>query len=299
MWKGTVQAGGGLVIGSNPASEVEEAKWKAAALRKAAGWITEEAQSKLPIGEVAIYPQKLNKKPLNPRKSTGIIERWGIERNVYFDNRPRVVFIDNLDSFSWNIIHACANLNANVLHVCGLTTEINEWKKIVNSISPTHVILGPGPGRPSNSELTQHIASMAISGKLQDGFGKEISLLGICLGHQAIGEAMGMNLIESPLGPVHGSPVKIIHGQFGLFSELSSPALMARYNSLVLEPLDCDLETVAWDETMTLPMAFRHRIHNIHSVQFHPESCGSEFGMKILEAFIESSPDIQPWASHG
>ena len=86
---------------------------------------------------------------------------------------------------------------------------------------------------------------------------------------------------------------------FGLFSELSNPALMERYNSLVLEPLDCDLETVAWDETMALPMAFRHRIHNIHSVQFHPESCGSEFGMKILEAFIESSPDIQPWASHG
>ena len=215
------------------------------------------------------------------------------------DGRARIIFVDKLDSFAWNIIHACAGLNANVVHVCGLTTKPDEWVDIIHSSSPTHVILGPGPGRPSNSELTQYLTSLAICGKFLDYDGRMIPLLGICLGHQAIGEAVGMELIESPLGAVHGVPVEIVHTGDDLFSGLPNPVMMTRYNSLTIVPGENELKITAWDETGTLPMAFAHRKFSIHSVQFHPESCGSEFGLMLLDTFISRAPDIQPWASHG
>ena len=298
-WLAKVQAGGGLVIGSDPETEVEEAKWKAAALRRAAGWLTVDNQSKLPTGEIAIYPQSINKPPLVAKTATGNISRWPDVDEHLIDGRARIIFVDNLDSFAWNIIHACAGLNANVVHVCGLTTKAEEWTKIIRATSATHVILGPGPGRPSNSELTQYVTSLAMCGKLLDNEGQMIPLLGICLGHQAIGEAAGMELVESPLGAVHGVPVEIIHTGDDLFSGLPNPVMMTRYNSLTILPHNSELEISAWDDTNTLPMAFAHRKFPIHSLQFHPESCGSEFGLMLLDAFVSRAPDIQPWASHG
>lgn len=300
-WKALVQAGGGLVIGSNPDSEVEEAKWKAAALRRAAGWLPPGNDAELPSGEIAIFPQPVHKLPLVGSSGIGTISRWPLPNGkiVEIDGRARILFIDNLDSFAWNIIHVCSGLGAHVTHVCGLSTTKEMLDKIIATTAVTHIIIGPGPGRPSNSKLSEHVAELALTGNLLDDNGRKIPLLGICLGHQVIGIAAGLELVESPLGAVHGVAVDIHHDGNGMFSSIPNPIAMVRYNSLVIKPNESELDITAWDASGTLPMAFSHPLHPIHSLQFHPESCGSEFGSKLLDAFISTPPDIQPWVSHG
>ena len=300
-WQAVVQAGGGLVIGSNPKAEVEEAKWKAAALRRAAGWLAPDSHSELPSGEIAIFPQPLRKQPLMMTSGIGTVSRWPLSSGdkVTGKGRARILFIDNLDSFAWNIIHACAGLGAHVIHVCGLSTAIEELDNIIRATAATHIIIGPGPGRPSNSKLSERVAELALAGNLLDCDAIKIPVLGICLGHQAIGIAAGLELVESPLGAVHGVAVEIHHDGSGIFSSLPNPVAMVRYNSLVIQPGESELEITAWDDSGTLPMAFSHPLHPLQSLQFHPESCGSELGSKLLSAFISTSPGLQPWLAHG
>jgi anthranilate/para-aminobenzoate synthase component II len=111
--------------------------------------------------------------------------------------------------------------------------------------------------------------------------------------------AAGLELVESPLGAVHGVAVEIHHDGSGIFSSLPNPLAMVRYNSLVIRPDESELEVNAWDDSGTLPMAFSHPLHPLHSLQFHPESCGSEFGGKLLLAFISTTLDLQPRLAHG
>jgi len=297
-WHATVQAGGGLVIGSVPHREVEEAKWKAAALRRAAGWLQDDGEKNLASGEIAIFPQPLRRNSTLSAAPRGIISNVTSESIATIEGKARILFIDNLDSFAFNIIHACAGLGADVISACGLTTGCQELPRLLRMTNPTHIILGPGPGRPTNSKLTMKIAKLAINGNLKNHQGMPIKLLGICLGHQAIGMAAGMKLVESPLGPVHGVPTNIFHDKEGLFSGLASPAQMTRYNSLVLQPQQCDLKITAWDESRTLPMAFSHPTLPLDSVQFHPESCGSGFGLSLIAAFISREPDLQSCSAH-
>ncbi|MBT4406458.1 MAG: C26 family cysteine hydrolase domain-containing family [Euryarchaeota archaeon] len=326
-WKAIVQAGGGLVIGSNPELEVDEAKWKAAALRKAAGWIREnDNENDLPSAEIAIHPQPLKQQLNSGFSKIGIVREWSdylqqekttneqvIENGNLCRNNVRVLFVDNLDSFAYNIIHACAGIGADVTRVCGLSTKPQQLEQIISTVMPTHIILGPGPGRPSNSQLTQHIAKLALNGELRASDApfalneNTIPLLGICLGHQALGEADGMKLIESPLGAIHGQPVQIFHSGKGVFAQIPQPAIMARYNSLILvndlqkttnNVNARNLEITAWDETKSLPMALSHPSLPIHSVQFHPESCGSENGIQLLSNFLEKNVQSQIHIAH-
>ena len=131
------------------------------------------------------------------------------------------------------------------------------------------IVIGPGPGRPEISPLTMHAAKL------------DIPVLGICLGHQAIGLARGMRLIESPLGPVHGVPSTIIANGEGLLRKGNH--VMTRYNSLILSGTG-NVSITSSDETGTLPMEIRDG--NTYGVQFHPESIGSEEGMEVLAEFL-------------
>eukprot|EP00435_Cladocopium_sp_Y103_P045369 s1867_g13.t1 len=131
---------------------------------------------------------------------------------------PRVVFIDNLDSFSLNVANALTKLGAEVLMVPGRGPTSPSVEEVLN-VRPSHLVLGPGPGRPEMSPLTMAFAKMALRGLPQLP-----PLLGLCLGHQALGVAEGWRLSPSPLGPCHGVTEEIWHHRGGLFSQLESPA---------------------------------------------------------------------------
>ena len=243
-WQGVVIAGGGITIESNPEAEVAEAVWKAAALRRACGWLNPETKP-IPKGDLGIYPLYVEQQPFQPEDSFDL----------------NIAFIDNLDSFSHNIIHALQTLGCNV--------EIFDGRGEIVDFNHDAVVIGPGPGRPEISPLSMHAASL------------DLPVLGICLGHQAIGLARGMELIESPLGPVHGVPSTIVADGNGLLSK--GEHVMTRYNSLVLHG-DGDISITANDETGTLPMEIRDG--NAYGLQFHPESIGSSGGMEVLSEFL-------------
>ena len=243
-WQGTVIAGGGITIESNPEAEVAESVWKAAALRRACGWLNPETKP-IPKGDLGIYPLYVEQQPYQPEE--------------LFD--LNIAFIDNLDSFSHNIIHALQTLGCNV--------ETFDGRGEIVDFNHDAVVIGPGPGRPEISPLSMHAASL------------DAPVLGICLGHQAIGLTRGMELIESPLGPVHGVPSTIVADGNGLLSK--GKHVMTRYNSLVLRG-DGDISVTANDDTGTLPMEIRDG--NTYGLQFHPESIGSSGGMEVLSEFL-------------
>ena len=243
-WHGTVVAGGGITIESNPDAEVAEAIWKAAALRRACGWLNPEVKT-IPKGELGIYPLYVEQ------------EKYIVKNK--FD--LSIAFIDNLDSFSHNIIHALQSL--------GCSVEIYDGRGQITEFDHDAIVIGPGPGRPEISSLSLHAAK------------SDSPVLGICLGHQAIGITRGMELVESPLGPVHGVPSPILADGNGLLEK--GEHVMTRYNSLVLSG-NGGIAVTATDETGTLPMEIRDG--NTYGVQFHPESIGSQNGMAVLEEFL-------------
>ena len=243
-WQGTVVAGGGITIESNPDAEVAEAIWKAAALRRACGWLNPDTKP-ISKGELGIYPLYLEQQPYSSSETFDL----------------NIAFIDNLDSFSHNIIHALQSLGCNV--------ETFDGRGDIVDFNHDAIVIGPGPGRPEISPLSIHAATL------------DLPTLGICLGHQAIGITRGMRLIESPLGPVHGVPSKIIADGSGLLQ--SGSHIMTRYNSLILNG-EGDVKVTATDETGALPMEIRDG--NTYGVQFHPESIGSPNGMAVLVEFL-------------
>ena len=243
-WQGTVVAGGGITIESNPDAEVAEAIWKAAALRRACGWLNPDTKP-ISKGELGIYPLYLEQQPYSSSETFDL----------------NIAFIDNLDSFSHNIIHALQSLGCNV--------ETFDGRGDIVDFNHDAIVIGPGPGRPEISPLSIHAATL------------DLPTLGICLGHQAIGITRGMRLIESPLGPVHGVPSKIIADGSGLLQ--SGSHIMTRYNSLILNG-EGNVKVTATDETGVLPMEIRDG--NTYGVQFHPESIGSPNGMAVLVEFL-------------
>tara|TARA_B100001559_G_scaffold91888_1_gene76952 strand:+ start:1661 stop:3613 length:1953 start_codon:yes stop_codon:yes gene_type:complete len=243
-WQGNVVAGGGITIESNPEAEVAEAVWKAAALRRACGWLNPETKP-IPKGDLGIYPLYVEQQAFQPKELFNL----------------NIAFIDNLDSFSHNIIHAFQTLGCNV--------ERFDGRGEIVDFNHDAVVIGPGPGRPEISPLSMHAASL------------DLPVLGICLGHQAIGLARGMELVESPLGPVHGVPSTIIADGNGLLTK--GKHVMTRYNSLVLRG-NGEISVTANDETGTLPMEVRDG--DTYGLQFHPESIGSDGGMDVLSEFL-------------
>ena len=301
-WYGTVQAGGGIVIDSLPSEEVEEARWKAAALTEAAwGFRTGFSSEDLPEREVEIIPIPHVEGPIgeiSPRTMDGNESTGKIFRNTEDAPKGATLLVDNLDSFTENIAQEITILGSDVVIVEG-RPEINEdpsgklegW---LNELDPSRIVLGPGPARPEASAITMEIATRAISGNLTRD-SKNIPLLGLCLGHQALGRAAGWELIESPQGAIHGKPSITTNDGTGLYSNLQSEIIMMRYNSLVLVPSDGDIIPNSWDSTGSLLMGLRHRKLPVHGIQFHPESVGSPMGRKILRSFLQMpKTDIEP-----
>jgi anthranilate synthase/aminodeoxychorismate synthase-like glutamine amidotransferase len=184
----------------------------------------------------------------------------------------RVALIDNYDSFTYNLVQYLGELGAQVEVRRNDTVEVAELR----ALSPTHLVISPGPKTPDDAGVSVE-AIQQLAG--------ELPILGVCLGHQAIGRAFGAQVVRAP-EPVHGKTSQITHDGRTVFAGLESPMLATRYHSLVVDPaLAPDLELTAWCDD-DIVMGVRHRELPVEGVQFHPESILTDAGKRLLANFL-------------
>ena len=185
-----------------------------------------------------------------------------------------IVILDNRDSFTFNLSQLLEELGAKVQVV---RSDRTDWPTIA-ALRPTGLLIGPGPGRPAAAGSTSECLQLAP---------RELPILGVCLGHQAIAEHFGARIVRTE--PVHGHEALVQHDGRGLFQDLTQPLRVGRYHSLVVEreTLPACLELTAHTAD-GLIMGLRHREHPIESVQFHPESILSHGGHALLGNFLAS-----------
>ena len=185
-----------------------------------------------------------------------------------------ILVIDNFDSFTHNIVQYLQELKQKVIIYRNNEITIEEILKI----NPKAILISPGPSSPQNAGIC-----LSLIEKVKN----KIPILGICLGHQAIGEAFGGKIIKAPL-PMHGKISKIKHEQKSIFKEIENPFLATRYHSLVIDketfPNKQLKITATCDDQI---MGIHHKKYLIVGVQFHPESFGSTNGKKLLNNFIQ------------
>ncbi|MEX2632318.1 MAG: aminodeoxychorismate/anthranilate synthase component II [Tistlia sp.] len=193
------------------------------------------------------------------------------------------LLIDNYDSFTYNLFHFLGELGAEI--------EVRRNDALsaeqALALAPQGIILSPGPCDPAKAGICLELIAKAAG---------RLPLLGVCLGHQAIGEAFGGRVVRGPL-PMHGKVTRVLHQGGGVFAGLPSPFAATRYHSLIVEREslpDC-LEVTAETEE-GIVMGLSHRELPIHGVQFHPESIASEHGHRLLANFLRLAGmnDIRP-----
>lgn len=185
-----------------------------------------------------------------------------------------LLMIDNYDSFTFNLVQYFGELGAEVKVVRNDELGVSD----VEALKPSHVVLSPGPCTPNEAGITLETITR-LAGK--------VPILGVCLGHQAIGQAFGGKVVRAPV-PMHGKVSHIEHDGGGVFRELPSPFQATRYHSLVVarESMPDALEITAESED-GLVMGLQHKSLPIHGVQFHPESIASEHGHALLKNFLD------------
>ncbi|RDV80927.1 anthranilate synthase component II [Ammonifex thiophilus] len=187
--------------------------------------------------------------------------------------RPRVLVIDNYDSFTYNLVQYFAELGAEVevYRNDALTLEGIESRR------PTHLVISPGPCTPNEAGVS--LAAVRH-------FAGRLPILGVCLGHQAIGQAFGGRIVRAPR-LMHGKTSPILHDGRTIFQGLPSPFTATRYHSLIVAPdsVPPELEVSAWTKEGEI-MGLRHRLYPVEGVQFHPESILTECGKELLANFL-------------
>ncbi len=190
-----------------------------------------------------------------------------------------VVVVDNYDSFTYNLVQYLGELGADVrvMRNDAVTVEI------VKAARPDHIVISPGPGRPENAGVTMDVIRE---------MGRETPILGVCLGHQAIGAVFGGSVIRAAV-PMHGKTSTIEHDGRGIFTGITEPFLASRYHSLIVsdEGLPPALEVTARTKEDRTIMGLRHRSWPVHGVQFHPESILTGEGHRMLRNFLEGRLD--------
>jgi anthranilate synthase/aminodeoxychorismate synthase-like glutamine amidotransferase len=183
-----------------------------------------------------------------------------------------IAVIDNYDSFTYNLVQYLGELGGEVLVFRNDAISPAE----LEALDPSHIIISPGPGDPSEAGISMEIIRT---------LGLHRPLLGVCLGHQCIGEVFGGQVVHAPR-LMHGKTSAIHHDGEGIFSGLPNPFEAARYHSLmVADPLPDELQACAYADSGEL-MGLRHRTYPILGVQFHPESILTLVGKQLLKNFV-------------
>jgi anthranilate synthase component 2 len=200
-------------------------------------------------------------------------------RKMNESEHPRmIVLIDNYDSFTFNLVHYLGGLGADVV--------VHRNDKItadaVIAADPDAIVLSPGPCTPNEAGICLDLIEKASA---------KIPILGVCLGHQAIGQAFGGAVVRAPV-PVHGKLSEVTHGGQGLFRGINGPFRATRYHSLVVDrdTMPTDLAVTA-ETSDHLVMGLAHKTLPTHGVQFHPESIASEHGHLMLKNFLALAAD--------
>jgi anthranilate synthase component II len=185
----------------------------------------------------------------------------------------RVLVIDNYDSFVYNLVQYLGELGADPIVHRNDAITIDE----IRALRPDAILVSPGPGRPEDAGISPQVIAE---------FGPHIPLLGVCLGHQAIGQVFGGDVVRAP-SLLHGKASSVNHLGVGVLAGLSTPFTATRYHSLIIDPatMPDELEVIASTED-GIVMAVRHRIFPIHGVQFHPEAILTEGGHELLQNFL-------------
>ena len=184
-----------------------------------------------------------------------------------------ILLIDNYDSFTWNLYQYFCELGAEVVVRRNDVLSLED----VAALNPQKIVISPGPCTPDESGIS--LAAI-------EHYAGKLPILGVCLGHQAIGQVFGATIVRAAK-VMHGKTSPVTHTGTGVFSGLNSPLTVTRYHSLVIDPPtlpDC-FEVTAWSETREI-MGIRHREWDLEGVQFHPESILSEQGHQLLANFL-------------
>jgi anthranilate synthase/aminodeoxychorismate synthase-like glutamine amidotransferase len=185
-----------------------------------------------------------------------------------------LLVIDNYDSFTYNLVQYLGELGAEMEVRRNDEVTVEE---IENNLKPERILISPGPGTPDDAGVSLEVLKT---------FYHKIPILGVCLGHQAIGQIFGGHVVRAPI-PVHGKPAEIRHDNKGVFQDLSQNFQAGRYHSLIVErdslPEELEVSAVTPDG---LIMGLRHKKFRIEGVQFHPESILTSEGKKLLKNFL-------------
>jgi anthranilate synthase component 2 len=184
-----------------------------------------------------------------------------------------IVLIDNYDSFTFNLVHYLGGLGAEV--VVHRNDKISSADVI--AMEPDGIVLSPGPCTPNEAGICLDLIAKASS---------TVPMLGVCLGHQAMGQAFGGNVVRAPT-PVHGKLAEISHTNSGVFRGINGPFKATRYHSLVVDRATMPKQLIANATTDGLVMGMMHESLPLHGVQFHPESIASEHGHLMLKNFLD------------
>jgi len=184
-----------------------------------------------------------------------------------------LLIIDNYDSFTYNLVQYLGEMHVEMRVVMNDEITVDE----IADLKPERILISPGPGTPDSAGI-----SLAVIERFAD----RLPILGVCLGHQTIGQHFGGKVVRAPV-PVHGKPTKIDHDGKTIFAGLPIPFVTGRYHSLVVDrdglPDELEISATSPDG---LIMGFRHRAKRIEGVQFHPESILTEHGKKLLQNFV-------------
>lgn len=193
-----------------------------------------------------------------------------------------ILVIDNYDSFTYNLVQYLGELGQEFPISSEIVVHRNDTLSLedIKQLKPDGILISPGPGRPEDA---------GISLQLIESLGAEIPILGVCLGHQSIGQVFGGKVVAAPV-LMHGKTSPVHHDNVGVFAGLESPFTATRYHSLIIERQSIPdvLEITAWVDDGTI-MGVRHRdYHHLQGVQFHPESILTDNGKSLLRNFLQS-----------
>ncbi|HEY6982872.1 aminodeoxychorismate/anthranilate synthase component II [Reyranella sp.] len=185
-----------------------------------------------------------------------------------------LLLIDNYDSFTYNLVHFLGDLGAR----CVVHRNDQISVEDAMALKADGIVLSPGPCTPNEAGICMGLVRAAARA--------QVPLLGVCLGHQAIGQEFGGKVVRAPV-PMHGKLSRIEHHGQGVFEDVPSPFSATRYHSLTVDRASLPQELEITARTGEIVMGLRHKTLPIHGVQFHPESIASEHGHKILENFLK------------